>query len=69
MENCFQKPPLFYKYPAPTKHTILNINNSILKSPEFYIKLCHLMNLTDMPIPFKPCIKKYRFLSKVLFKY
>lgn len=66
MQNFNQKPPLLYKYPAPTKDVILNINNTILKNPEFYIKICHLMNIMDLPIPFKPCLKKLRFLSQVL---
>ena len=67
MEIFNEKPPLLYKYPAPTKHTISNINNTILKNPEFYIKLCHLMNLMDLPVPFNVCLKKFRFLDKVLF--
>jgi len=65
MEISLEKPPLLYKYPAPTKATILNIVNSMLKNPDFYIKICHLMNIMDLPIPFKKCDKKYRYLSQV----
>lgn len=68
MQDIFQRTPLFYKYPFPTKDILYNIQNCILKFPEFYIKICHLMNLMNLPIPFKSCKKKYLYLDQVLIR-
>ncbi|XP_034934060.1 RNA-binding region-containing protein 3 [Chelonus insularis] len=52
----FSQPPppnIMYKYPLPTKTTLLRIAIQLLKEPAFYTQVLHLMNKMNLPPPFE----------------
>jgi hypothetical protein len=65
VSNAMQKFPLLYKYPSPTQDTIININNTILENPDFYLQVLHLMNKMDLRAPFRRAKRQNRILNKV----
>lgn len=44
--------PILYKYPEATIHTVTNIAHQLLNNREFYVRVCHLMNLMCLDPPF-----------------
>ena len=44
--------PLLYKYPEATVATVVNIAHQLMLNKEFYVKVCHLMNLMCLDPPF-----------------
>lgn len=54
--NAFTQPPnpnITYKYPAPTRETLLRIAIQLIKEPMFYTQVLHLMNRMNLPPPFE----------------
>lgn len=51
-----QPPPhhLFYSYPDPKPHILLNIANALSSNQKFYYQVLHLMNRMNLPAPFNP---------------
>jgi len=48
-----KRAPLLYKYPDATIPTIINIACELMMNEEFYIKVCHLMNIMCLEPPFE----------------
>ncbi|XP_023247368.1 RNA-binding protein 40 [Copidosoma floridanum] len=57
-------PNLAYKYPAPTKMTLLRIAIQLKKEPAFYTQVLHLMNKMCLPPPFEGLEKEYPQLKE-----
>ena len=61
-----EMPPLLYKYPEANPKTWLNIAQEMIKDREFFVKVCHLMNMMNMHPPFvQDFTSSASFLEKV----
>ncbi|XP_012271605.1 RNA-binding protein 40 [Orussus abietinus] len=65
--HVFTQPPspnVCYKYPSPTKNTLLRIAIQLLKEPAFYTQVLHLMNRMNLPPPFEELEGEFPMLAE-----
>ncbi|KAF7992060.1 hypothetical protein HCN44_001385 [Aphidius gifuensis] len=64
----FAQPPppnISYKYPSPTRNTLLRIAIQLIKEPAFYTQVLHLMNRMNLPPPFEELDDEFPTLRQV----
>ncbi|KAK0087993.1 hypothetical protein PV325_013542 [Microctonus aethiopoides] len=65
---AFSQPPppnLTYKYPLPTRNTLLRIAIQLVREPAFYTQVLHLMNKMNLPPPFEELEAEFPTLKEV----
>ncbi|KAK2581086.1 hypothetical protein KPH14_006126 [Odynerus spinipes] len=68
MNQIFTQPPspnIRYKYPPPTKSTLLRIAIQLIKEPAFYTQVLHLMNRMNLPPPFEELETEFPMLKEI----
>ncbi|XP_063995039.1 RNA-binding region-containing protein 3 isoform X2 [Diachasmimorpha longicaudata] len=64
----FSQPPppnISYKYPLPTRNTLIRIAIQLIREPAFYTQVLHLMNKMNLPPPFEELDEEFPTLREV----
>ncbi|XP_015117482.1 RNA-binding region-containing protein 3 isoform X2 [Diachasma alloeum] len=64
----FSQPPppnISYKYPLPTRNTLMRIAIQLIREPAFYTQVLHLMNKMNLPPPFEELDEEFPTLREV----
>ncbi|XP_011304766.1 RNA-binding protein 40 [Fopius arisanus] len=67
-DYTFTHPPppnISYKYPLPTRNTLMRIAIQLIREPAFYTQVLHLMNKMNLPPPFEELDEEFPTLREV----